>query len=385
LSRYLPGAFATQMLGDLGADVIKIEGYPEGDYARGMKPYSGFNSINRNKRSLQIDMNREDGRKAVRRILTDCSVLVESSRPGAMKPWGLDYESVRLIRPDIIYCSITAFGQFGPLAETPAHGYNIDAAAGMLAVELDRHGAPFVGPAGHLMPASLLGAHSAALGICAALFQRHLTGLGSHIDASCWDAAISGDPIGSAGAITGETMEAGFASRSTPKYAPYRTADGRFLMLCVIEPKYWRRFCELVGRADMIDAFTVGHADDLGKGADAIYHAITEIIAARTFEEWAASLEGAGIPATPVMSREEALASAHADARGICPRSAAGTPGFPRFPLLFDGHSMDSGMPAPGLGAHTSEVLLELGWSRNELDELHRTGCIQAEGASHAG
>lgn len=380
LTRFLPGALATQLLADLGADVIKVEGFPEGDYAREMEPFVGFAAINRNKRSIHVDFRTPRGAAILARLIDQADALVEVSRPGAMRRYGLDYESVRGRRADIVYCSVSAYGQRSPYAEAPSHGYNMDGMAGMLDVQFDANGAPYVGAAGHLMPSSLLGGHAAALGVCAALLHRLRTGEGAFIDASCWDCGVSGDPITSASALSGVPMVTGFASARTPKYAPYLTADGRVLMACVIEQKFWRAFCDLIQRSDLTDVYDGSHSSDLGQDSPWVYEEVARAIASKTLAEWEDVFAGAGLPVTPVKTRAEALASAQAEARGIVlesgptekPHRMAGAP------LVINGARGLYRNPAPGLGQHTDDVLRALGFSPSEIAVLHADGVVSA-------
>lgn len=370
LTRFLPGALATQLLADLGADVIKIEGFPEGDYARGMEPVLGFQSINRNKRSLHLDFRKPEGRSIVARLIAESDAFVEVSRPGTMARYGLDYDGVRKDRPDIVYCSVSAYGQSGDLSDTPSHGYNIDALAGMLHVRIAADGTPYVGPDGHLMPTSLLGGHAAALAICSCLLRRQHSGEGAFIDASCWDSGLAGDPVNSALALNGDGMAAGFASRTTPKYAPYRTADDRFLMVCAVEPKFWEGFCQLISRPDLVASFAPGHAGDLGVGNFAIYDEIAGVLRNKTLADWETIFQNSGLPVTPVRTRGEALMSAHAEQRQIILQGRAANPPMVGAGVIISGERGANACSSPELGEHTNEILGEIGLSPEEIDKL---------------
>lgn len=377
-TRFMPGPLASQQLGDLGAEVIKVEGFPYGDLVRGMEPAIGFTALNRGKRSLFVDFQSAGGRQILERLIARADVFIEVSRPGGMAALKLDYEAVRALRPDVVYCSVSAFGQFGPDRDTPSHGMNLDALAGMLPVQTGPDGSPRVAP-DHPYLTSLLAAQGAATGICAALVRRALTGEGCYIDASCWDVALSGDAVASAAALNDAPLIDGLGSRATPKYAPYVTADGRLLMVCALEDKFWRGFCQRIGRPDLIEAFDrAGQAADdhtgiWGQREAWVYDEVAPVIAAKTLAEWEAIFAGSELPVTAIRTRKEALSGPHAAARGLVVegRDTAGrafkltAPG-----LMFDGERAATTRMAPALGEHTDELLAWLGYSPDEVRAL---------------
>lgn len=382
LTRFLPGPLAAQFLADLGADVVKIETPPVGDVTRLMDPKVGFLASNRNKRSLLLDLASEEGRTVAASIAAQCDAVIEVSRPGAMKAIGLDYEALSRLKPDIVYCSVSAFGQAGPYRDVPAHGLNIDALAGMLPVAEAADGSSFI-PPDHIYLGSLFVAQTAAMGICAALLRRQMTGEGCYIDAACLDCAVGGDPVVSAGTLSGVPMIDGFGSRATPKYAPYRTKDGRHLMACVIERKFWVRFCDLIGKPDLATAFDpadgAGEGDVWGRGASTIYDEVAHVIAGRTLADWEEVFAPAGLPVTPILTRAEALSGENARERGLvlkAPGRDGTSHSMPAFGLTFDGLRPDLVRPAPELGEHSEELLLGFGLTRADVDRLRREGII---------
>lgn len=384
LTRFLPGPLAAQFLADMGADVIKVESPPVGDVTRLMDPKIGFLAANRNKRGLLLDLASTEGRNVAAHLAAQCDVVIEVSRPGALEGSGLDYASLRSAKPDIIYCSVSAFGQTGPYRDIPAHGLNIDALAGMLPVEDCSDGSAAISP-DHIYLGSLFVAQTAAMGICAALLRRNATGLGSYIDASCLDCAVAGDPVVSAAMLSAHPMVEGFASRATPKYAPYRTLDNRHLMACVIEPKFWARFCQLIGRGDLADAFKTssptgeGEGDSWGRNAGWVYDEIASVIATKTLADWETIFAPAGLPVTPVRTRKEALESLHARERHLVleGRSTDGSlHSMPAFGLMFDGERPNLTRSAPALGEHSAELLAEFGYSDEAVARMRAAGTI---------
>ncbi|HYQ81796.1 MAG TPA: CoA transferase, partial [Anaeromyxobacteraceae bacterium] len=284
LSRLLPGPYATLVLADLGADVVKVEEAPGGDYLRWMPPLAGeqsgfFHALNRNKRSLRLDLKKPAGAAAFRRLVRRFDVVVESFRPGVMDRLGLGYEALRAAQPGLVLCSISGYGQDGPYRNRAGHDLDYCATAGVLALN---------GPPERPLPPGVQvadvagGSWPAVAGVLAALVRRAATGEGGHVDVSMTDGALAMLVLQLGGAAArgtplqraGEMLNGGAAC-----YGVYRTRDGRFVALGALEPKFFRRFCEAAGRPDLAER----QFDDGGRGPLA---ELTALFAARTRDEW---------------------------------------------------------------------------------------------------
>jgi crotonobetainyl-CoA:carnitine CoA-transferase CaiB-like acyl-CoA transferase len=383
LSRLLPGPFASLMLADYGADVVKVEDTGAGDYARAVPPYvegaeesarsAPFIGLNRNKRSIRLDLKAPEGREALLALLPGADVLLESFRPGVMERLGLGLDVLREHNPAIVHCAISGFGQTGPLTQRPGHDMNYLGLAGVLALNGVRDGAPV---AGGVQVADIGGgALMGVIGILTALRHAERTGEGQSVDISMTDGALSWTAMDAAAALQGERPRRGRTLLTGEHlcYRPYECADG-WITIGALEPKFWRAFCTGVGREDLLP-----HQFD-APGSDA--HAEVEAIArGRTREEWAAFGAQHDACLEPVWELEEALQSdlvreremvveldqpgASAPVRTLgLPIKLSGTPG--------DVHRR----PAPGLGEHTEEVLREAG-----LDDA-LIGALLASGAA---
>jgi crotonobetainyl-CoA:carnitine CoA-transferase CaiB-like acyl-CoA transferase len=370
LTRFLGGPLATQLLADLGAEVIKVEGYPRGDFTRGIEPFESFASLNRNKCSIHVDFNRQEGREVVYRLARTCDAFIEVSNPGWTTTVGLDYEHLRTLRPSIVYCSITAFGQSGPYRNVPGHGFNMEAYAGLIAVEEDEHGPRIEGATYDIVGSSLTGACAAA-SVVSGILRARATGQGCFIDMSIYDTAITALPVMSTLHALGLLDLTDFAGPGSPKYAPYRTADGKYLMVGVIEHKYWARFCEVIGRTDLIDAYEDSHQDDWGYRRPDLYAEIASALAAEPLAHWEPLFNAAKIPVTPIHDRESALTTDHANSRGIFRDGSGLLPSrYPASPFVVDGVRGRKTDFVAALGQHTGELLAAVGYSADEISGL---------------
>jgi crotonobetainyl-CoA:carnitine CoA-transferase CaiB-like acyl-CoA transferase len=384
LSRLLPGPFASLLLADFGADVVKVEDTGAGDYARAAPPYvegvhetaksAAFIALNRNKRSIRLDLKADEGREALLALVKDAHVVLESFRPGVMERLGLGLDALRAVNPAIVHCAISGFGQTGPLTQRPGHDQNYLALGGVLALNGNRDGAPVLGG---VQVADLGGgAQMAVIGILTALRHAERTGEGQTVDVSMTDGALSWTAMESAAALQGEKPRRGHTLLTGNHlcYLPYACADG-WITIGALEPKFWAAFCAGVDRQDLLP-----HQFD-PPGSDA--HAEVEAIAlSRTRAEWAAFGERHDACLEPVWELEEALesdlvreremvveldqpgATAPVRALGV-PIKLTATPG--------DVHRR----PAPGLGEHTEEVLREAGLDDAAIAALVSSGAAR--------
>jgi crotonobetainyl-CoA:carnitine CoA-transferase CaiB-like acyl-CoA transferase len=362
LTRLLPGPFCTMLLGDLGADVIKIEEPVIGDPVRQTDSGSVFLLVNRNKRSVTLDLKTSEGRALFLRLIERADVVVEGFRPGVMDRLNLGYGVLSTTNPRLIYASISGFGQDGPYRDRPGHDLNYVALAGLLGYNVDQQGRP-VTPA---MQVADLGAGTlAALGILAAVVSRQHTGRGQMVDVSLFSTALAWLPtlIGpllsrGRGVLPGEPVLAG----GLPQYAVYATADQRYVTLGALEPKFLANFLSRVGRPELAKASTA----DLGEELRAIF-------STRTLQEWVDFLAGVDTCFAPVNTLEETLRDPQVEALQLFtsvehPRLGRVNQISP--PFTFSATPSTIRRPPPELGEHTRELLAELGLSPAEIDAL---------------
>ncbi len=366
-SRLIPGAYATSKLADMGADVIKIEQPPMGDYLRAIEPLMDdlglyYMALNRNKRSILLDPRTDEGHEQFQKLVKTADVFIEGSRPGAMAKIGADYETLRAIKPDIIYCSLSAFGQSGPYSGLPAHGANLEGASGVLAPEIHEDGSATI-PSVNMFMASQSGGTHAALAIVAALHQRDVTGEGSYLDVACWEGAVSWQygnlaVIANLGVARRGTADAG------PRYRCYQTSDGGWTFIGLVEPKFWKSFCDAVARPDLKERFDYTRATDFGLTDATLSQDLADLFLTRSTSDWTALAVEHQLPMAPIIRPEDLLTNEHAIARqmfAMYPHPKTGTPvKVLRIPLTVEGQSFEITRPAPQLGEHTKEILAEL-------------------------
>lgn len=374
LTRLLPGPFATMVLGDLGADVVKVEDPASADWLRHLPPLSGeqsdaFHAVNRNKRSLALDLRRPEGAAAFLRLVQGADAVVESYRPGVMDRLGIGYERLRAANPRVVLCSISGFGQDGPYALRAGHDLDYCAYAGVLAANGPPE-RPF--PLGVQVADVAGGAWPAATGILAALLRAKATGQGAHVDVSMTEGALAllamtlgiasarGTPLGRAELLTG----------GAACYGVYRTKDGRFVAFGALEPKFFGAFCAAVGRPDLADR----QHDGGGPREE-----LEAIFAARTREDWAAFALQHDVCLAPVLEGDEPREDPQLRARGAfvqvhSPREGRSVAGVAS-PVRLRGEAAPL-RPAPVLGEHGAQVLGEAGFSAGEIEALRAAGIL---------
>lgn len=375
LTRLLPGPLATQHLADYGAEVIKIEDTGGGDYARIMGAMNGDTSffyqiVNRGKKSLRLDLKNEEGRALFLRLVDTADVVVEGFRPGVMDKLGVGYATLSERNPRIVLCSISGYGQSGPYAQRAGHDINYIGYAGVL----DQIGAAGGPPAiPNLQIGDLLGGSLAALfGLLVAVLDARTTGRGRHVDAAMTDASLAHAIFPLAEVLAqgnvkprGEDLLTG----GVPCYGVYETADGRHMAVGALEEKFWSMLCDTLDRPDLKPAHLATGAE--GEKARA---AVAKIFRSRTQREWIGIFDAVDCCVTPVLRLEESLDNPHIAARGM----VIEVDGVRQFapPVRLSGFDFGTPSPAPAAGAHSDEILAQLGVTCDEIARLRSARVI---------
>lgn len=373
LTRLLPGPMCSLHLADMGADVVKIEDPGAGDYARhrradthaGLAPV--FDQINRNKRSLKLDLKQPEGVQTFMDLAARSHVIVEGFRPGVMARLGIDFPRVRERNPAIVFCAISGYGQDGPLRDAAGHDINYCGYAGVLHQCGARDGPPATP---NFQIADLLGGTlSAAMGILAALVDAARNGRGRYLDVAMTDCTLAHNVVPFARAnVEGDARPRGrdALSGELPCYGVYETADGAHMALGALEAKFWRAFCEAVERPDLTEHHMVS-----GELADRVRAEVAGIFKTASRDEWVERLRGVDCCASPVLSPAEARRHPHLVERGLFVEG-----GQLAFPLQMSEFEFSVDRPAPGHGEHSREVLSEIGYDEARIGELERRGVI---------
>jgi CoA:oxalate CoA-transferase len=354
-SRLLPGPWCTQMLADMGAAVMKVE-RPDGDPSRHNPPLYRqesvyFCSVNGGKQSLALDLSDPDDRARAHRLIGEADVLVESFGRGGAAKLDVHWERAKAIKPNLIYCSITGFGQSGTLAPIAGHDLAIQAASGLLSLTDE------VMPA--FQAADYAAASMAVIGILGALRNRDRDGEGAYLDVAMFDALFGMGNIGLAGALGrlagGTGMPAMEVWGGNPRYTTYPTRDKKRVAVCLLEAKVWRRFCEVIGRPDL--AFADEKAGDRlsshGARAELFREALSEYCLAHDRDDIGARMIANSLPVMPVLTPDEAVASEHVRSRRLIEAVEHSTEGRTfaiRSGLMDAGITCKRRAPAPVIG-----------------------------------
>jgi len=379
LSQRLPGSLCTQILADLGAEVIKIESPGGGDGFRWTPPLiktygSFFHVLNRNKRGMTLDLKRPAGRDVLLRLAAKADVLLESFRPGWMKETGLGYDDLKTSNPRLVYCSLTGFGQDGPYRDRPAHDIDFLAVSGILSLIGEKGGRPVL-PAVQFAGAG--GGLSAAMGILAALLGREKSGRGEYIDMALLDGLAPFLGLVMSQYMTdGKLPERGdtLVGGGYAFYNVYETRDGKFIVLGCLEEKFWEVFCKAIHREDLI-----GEQFAPAPRRHEIIEELRAVFLEKTREEWLEYLGRHEICFSPVNSLEEALSDPQIEKRSLWFRGSHPSDGeIPQqaFPVRFSGDRPGWRSHPPELGEHTEDILREIGYSDREISELAALGII---------
>lgn len=384
ISQVMAGPFACMLLGDLGADVVKIEPPGTGDQTRGSMGFKmkgpdslGFLNMNRNKRSVVLDLKSAAGRAVLLRLAKDADIVVENYRPGAMRRMGLGWDDLKQVNPKLVYTSISGFGQTGPWADRPGFDLMAQAMSGVMSVT----GYPGMPPVKAGVPVADIGcALFAVYATLSAYIGAQKTGEGQYVDAALFDAAMAfsvWDICDYWG--TGKPPEPlGTANKMTAPYQAMAASDGWFVM-GANNQKLWVQLCELMGRPELLQdarfstiALRLAHRQELQDELERTFRTQPK-------DHWVATLLDHGIPAGPILGYPEAFGSEHAAARGM--RMEIDHPVEGRvpnigFPVKLSGTPQQVRRHPPRLGEHTAEVLAEIGIGEDERERLKASGAF---------
>jgi crotonobetainyl-CoA:carnitine CoA-transferase CaiB-like acyl-CoA transferase len=384
LTRILSGPFASMILADLGADVIKIEDVGTGDDTRHWgPPFQGddaayYHSVNRNKRSLAVDLKSEEGLALVLRLAASADVVLENFRPGTAERLGLGYAALSATNPRLVYGSVSGHGHTGPLSRNAGYDAIAQAMSGAMSVTGEPDGEPLrFGVAGADLSAGLW----ATIGVLAALQSRERTGVGQHVDVALVDGLAS---------LLTYVAQNWFASGETPRrygsahpnivpYQGFPTSDGNF-MVAVGNDSLWRRFAPVLGLDDLVDDPRFTTNPDRVRHRDTLLPLVEAVVATRTTSAWTEALEAAGVPVGPILTVPDALSHPQLQAREMTvdlPHPVEGTIRSLGSPVKLSGTPPQLRHASPGHGEHTAEILSAMGLGPAEVERLRGNGVVK--------
>ncbi|WP_396136109.1 CaiB/BaiF CoA transferase family protein [Brevibacillus brevis] len=377
-STLLPGPYASLILADLGADVLRIEAPNRPDMARMVPPLDGDTSVlhqyvNRSKRSLALDLKKPEAVQIVKRLIQQYDIVLEQFRPGVMDRLGLGYEELKKVNPQIIYCSLTGYGQTGPYRDRAGHDINYLSIAGAA----NYTGPKEVGPKSPgLQVADLAGGSLySVIGILAAVLHRNELGEGQAIDISMSDSTFALNAANGAGFLAGgvEPERESLLLNGGTFYNYYETKDGRFFSVGSIEPKFKKQLCEGIGRPEL---FSIGMSED-PEDVFTFKEAVREAFLSKTFDEWLSIFSDLDACVEPVLKFSEACMHPHIQERELIvevPKPDGTSQKQLANPLKFTSFQPEYKYIGRELGADTTQVLKELGMSDKEIEQLQEIG-----------
>lgn len=388
-SRVLSGPYATLVLSDLGAEVIKVETIDKGDDTRAFPPFKEsfshyFIALNRGKKSLALDLKSEQGREIAKTLARQSDVVVENFRPGVMDRLGLGYDTLSAENPGLCYCSISGFGADSPLTDKPAFDIVAQALSGAMSLNREPGGRPskLSIPLGD-MAGSIFG----VFGILSAIIERHSTGKGRHIDVAMLDGLMG--MLGYLAQIffvTGEAPQpVGTKHPSIVPYGAYPTSDGYVIVACLTE-RFWQSFAHALDRPELASDPRFAEYTTRLENREALEEIVETRMKQDDTDYWLTQLDSHGVPNAPILDVREALEQPHTSARGLIDQAfhpMAGEMRALRTPLRFGNEPLDANVPPPLLGEHSVEILSRLaGLSQSAISDLMENSIIhQNEGS----
>ena len=383
LSRFIAGPYCTMKLGDMGAEVIKVESPGKGDDSRALGPpflegeAAYYLSFNRSKKSITLNMREAEAKEVLHKLIADADIFVENFRIGVTKQMGLTYEDVKKIKEDIIYCSITGYGHNSPYREKPSFDVMIQGEAGLMSITGFPDGPPQrLGVA----IADLLGGFHAVEGILLALLVRQKTGKGQFVDVSLMDSII---------AILTYQAQNYLATGKAPNrvgnrhpmitpYESFETKDG-YVIFAVGNQRLWENFVKVLEREDLNDDPRFADMKSRNQHPGELKAILEEITRRKTTEEWVGVMEKAGVPCGRIRTLDQVLTDPHVDVREMVverDHPKAGPIKLIGVPTKLSLTPGDVTMPPPTLGQHTMEILKELGYTEGQIKEMEKKGII---------
>ncbi len=372
LSRLLPGGFATQLLGDMGAEILKVEDPWLGDYMRWLEPhYEGmeesplFWGLNRNKRGIKLNLKSDKGKEIIFKLIEEYDVVVEGFRPGVLDKLGIGYEALKEKKPGVIMCSISGYGQDGPYRDKSGHDLNFICQSGILDLNGEKGKDPAMPPVqiGDVGGGALM----AVAGILAAAYHRERTGEGQYVDVSMLDGAISFATMLVMQLFSNENLKRGetMLSGKLPCYNVYPTKDDKYFAVAALEPKFWEDFCKIIEREDLVD-YRMSEEPW-------VKEELKNLFLSKTRKEWEEIFQQEDVCCDPVLSLDELGDNPHVRHRELLqemPHPRAGKTKVVDIPMKFYPQEKKPHKSPPDHGQDTEEVLKEQGFSDEEIQAL---------------
>ncbi|SFI06467.1 CaiB/BaiF CoA transferase family protein [Modicisalibacter xianhensis] len=384
ISQIMAGPYCTMVLGDMGAEVVKVEKANGGDDSRQMGPYINdestcFSQINRNKKSISLNLKDERARQIFFQLAKEADVIVENYRPGVTKSLGIDYDTVSEINPGIVYCSISGYGQTGPYSHKGGFDLVAQGMTGLMSMTGEKGRRPLkTGIAVYDIGAGITAVYS----ILAAYIHKMKTGEGQHIDIAITECGLPWFSWESAAYFAEERLPepTGWRHRVSAPYQAVKAKDG-YIMLGCANQRTWERFCnDVIEREDLIQDPRFLTNSDRGANVEVLESLIEEILGERDMAFWLERCDAAGVPAGPINDFAQAMQDEHYLARGMVQEVEHPVIGKMKtvgFPSKFSRTPASIRCPAPLFAQHTDEILSRMGMSDGDIKELRRDGCIQ--------